>query len=220
MRILLVNPNSSEMITEKIRATAKKYAEKDDVFETITLEKSPACIETPSDELLAGIETVSELKKREGTYDAAVICCFSDPGLAAARQLIKVPVIGICEAAVLLSRLYSYRFSIISSCGPQDISAFMEQVERYGEKSRLDRVYPLGSGVLGVSDQDYPKLDEMITDAKDRGVDAVILGCAAFSGMGVPLSEKHGCFVSDGIGPAIFLAKAMVGLNANFGEVK
>ena len=47
-------------------------------------------------------------------YDAAIIGCFYDPGLMESRELVKMPVIGVCEASLsLASMLSAGKFSIL-----------------------------------------------------------------------------------------------------------
>lgn len=68
-------------------------------------------------------------------------------------------------------------------------------------------------GVLGVKDADISCIESKINEAKHQeGVDAVVLGCAAFSGMGAKLTENCGIYVSDGIAESILLVKSLIEL--------
>ncbi|NLL92053.1 MAG: hypothetical protein GX222_06505 [Ruminococcaceae bacterium] len=200
-RILLLNPNSTKSVTERISKTAKRYDQPGFIIETITCEDAPSAIETSYDELMSGKAVVDELSKRE--FDAAAICCFSDPGLLSARELFSQPIVGICQAAVNYSALFSRRFSIIASGGSSEIDSFINQMKSYQAGERLASVEYLDTGVLGVttnSDEISERIEKCI---KDHGVGAVLLGCAAFSGLSEKLSAKHKIFVSEGVGPAI-----------------
>ena len=81
----------------------------------------------------------------------------------------------------------------------------------YGAAERLASVEYLGTGVLGVPDHITDEISEKIDACiKKEGVGAVLLGCAAFSGLSEELSKKHGIFVSEGIGPAIMTLKMLI----------
>ncbi|MCD2476476.1 aspartate/glutamate racemase family protein, partial [Staphylococcus aureus] len=61
----------------------------------------PVSIESHFDEVVSAVGVAETVRagEREGGIDAYVIACFGDPGLAAARELTRAPVIGIAEAA-------------------------------------------------------------------------------------------------------------------------
>jgi Asp/Glu/hydantoin racemase len=97
-RILVINPNSSTGVTasmdrglDPIRAVCSLS------LESVTLAEGPPGIETQ-----AHIESVvlplAALIGREQA-DAYVIACFSDPGLALAREVSARPVVGIDHPA-------------------------------------------------------------------------------------------------------------------------
>ena len=210
VRILLLNPNSTQMVTQRIQRAAAPYQSAELEITAATAKKAPPAIETAMDELQASIAVLEELEARKGTYDGAALCCFSDPGLDAAKELCGVPVVGMCEAAVYFSAFYSRRFSILGSCGSGDVPYMYGHMKRYGAETRLASVDYTGTGVLGVPDQVTDDISEKIEGIIHRdGVGAVLLGCAAFAGMGDALSKKHGIYVTDGIGPAIMTLKML-----------
>lgn len=210
MRILLLNPNSTGEVTERIKLAAEKYNHGDLEIITATAKNGPPVIESSMDELTAANAVIEELTLRKGTYDGAAICCFSDPGLSAAKELFDVPIVGMCEAAVYFSSFYSKRFSILGSCGHEDVSYFFEHMKRYGAEGRLSSVEYLETGVLGVPDHITDEISQKIELCIKRdGVGAVLLGCAAFSGLGDKLTEKHKIFVTDCIGPSIMTIKML-----------
>lgn len=209
-KVLIINPNSTEAITQRILAEAKKLEDDQLSVEAISSENGPPAIVTAADEIRAAYHVLKELQHREGSYDAAVIACASDPGLSAARELLKTPVTGIFESAAYVCNMHGGRFSVIGSCDWQDIPCFTEAARRYGMGEHLASVKYIGTGVCGVDQSSIPLLDEKIEEAKTRdGATAVLLGCAAFAGMGRVLTERHGIYVSDGICEAVAMAKLL-----------
>ena len=211
MRILLLNPNSTQFVTDRIQKAAEKYQKIPGLEITAaTCVKSPPAIETSMDELKAAQAVLEELENRRGTYDGAALCCFSDPGLDAAKELCDVPVVGMCEAAVYASGFRSQRFSILGSCGAGDIPYMFQHMKRYEAETRLASVDYTGTGVLGVPDHVTDELAQKIENLIQRdGVSSILLGCAAFAGLGDELSQRYGIYVSDGIGASIMALKML-----------
>jgi allantoin racemase len=115
-------------------------------------------------------------------YDAVLIGCFGDPGLAAARAVAEIPVIGPAEASFVLVRLTARRFGLVT-IGESDMPA----LEMY-----LSAAAPLAQCV-GVETLDMP-IDEVFEDISRTterllvagrrlcacGAEAMILGCMSF----------------------------------------
>ena len=52
--------------------------------------------------------------EKEG-YNGVVIACYGDPGIEAAKELVKIPVVGITEASYALARILSTKFLVVVS---------------------------------------------------------------------------------------------------------
>ena len=73
--------------------------------------------------------------EREG-YDAFLIGNIFEPGLHALRELLNIPVIGLCEASVHLACLMGASFSVVN-VNPKFARRVTENVASYGLSSRL-----------------------------------------------------------------------------------
>ena len=92
MRILVVNPNTSEEMTSDIGDAARRYARADTEIETICPDWGAALYRGP----LRGLrgcrsELPKVIRERAEDFDGVVIACFGDPGLPAAREISPVP---------------------------------------------------------------------------------------------------------------------------------
>jgi allantoin racemase len=106
MRILIINPNTTVSITEKIGASARTVANPGTEVTTVNPEKGPVSNEGFYDEAFAVPDLIDEIKKGEAQgYDGYIVACFDDPGLSAARTITGRPVVGICEAAIHMATL-------------------------------------------------------------------------------------------------------------------
>ncbi len=73
--------------------------------------------------------------KREG-YDAFIIGNILDPGLYEAREVLDVPVLGLCETSLLLSCMQGRSFAFVA-LNEKFIPRLEEKVRQYGLTSRL-----------------------------------------------------------------------------------
>ena len=70
-------------------------------------------------------------------FHAVVIGCFYDPGLHVARELVKMPVVGVCEASLhVASMICAGKFSVL--VGQRKwIPKLVDNVKHYGLESRI-----------------------------------------------------------------------------------
>ncbi|WP_245525345.1 aspartate/glutamate racemase family protein, partial [Mesorhizobium sp. M8A.F.Ca.ET.213.01.1.1] len=101
MQILVVNPNTPASMTETVAAAGRSVARVSTEIFAVTSSMGPVSIEGYYDEALAvpGLLVEIAAGERAGAQ-AAIIACFDDTGLDAARAMAAIPVIGICEAAL------------------------------------------------------------------------------------------------------------------------
>ena len=86
MRILVVNPNTTARMTETIARAARGAAASGTEIVAVTSSMGPASIEGYYDEALAVPGLLVEIAEGERAgADAAIIACFDDTGLDAAR---------------------------------------------------------------------------------------------------------------------------------------
>ena len=101
MRVYVINPNTSESVTEHIRRELEKIKRPDTELKVVSPEHGPVSIESAYDETLAGPPTLERVRQaNEEGYDVIVLACFSDPALDAAKEISDIPVIGIEEATM------------------------------------------------------------------------------------------------------------------------
>src|SRR5438270_7258312 len=116
MRILIVNPNTTAAMTEKIAIAARAVKGAETEIIAVNPADGPVSIEGYYDEAYAVPGLLDEIRKGEASHvDAHIIACFDDTGLEAARSLANAPVIGIGEAAFHLASLVAHRFSVVTT---------------------------------------------------------------------------------------------------------
>lgn len=215
MRLLVVNPNSTAAMTDRIRRCAEAAASPGTLIEAPVLHGTPPSIEGYRDEAMAVPAMLDAIRAAEARgAEGHVIACFDDPGLHAAREVAAGPVVGICQAGVQVAMSIAARFSIITTL-PRSVPIIEDLVEGYGGGRACRRVRAVGLPVLAL-DEDPEKAErrlarEVLRARDEDGVEAVLLGCAGMTEMADRLAEGAGLPVIDGVRAAVRLAEALVG---------
>ena len=216
MEILVVNPNTTASMTDKIRAAAEAAASPGTQVTAVNPGMGPASIEGFYDEALAVPGLLAEVAKGEARRVAGhVIACFDDTGLEAARTLARAPVVGIGEAAFHVAALVAGRFSVVTTLG-RSIPAIEFNLLKYGLAARCGRVRAAEVPVLALEDKgsDARRRIEVEIEAAKREdrAEAIVLGCAGMVDLAAALSARHGLPVVDGVTAAVVLIEALVRL--------
>lgn len=215
MRILVVNPNTTASMTAKIAAAARAFAAPGTEIVAVNPQMGPASIEGYYDEAFALPGLLQEIAKGAAAgADGAVIACFDDTGLDAARALAAFPVAGICEAGLAAAGMIATRISVVTTLA-RSVTPIEHLVRRYGFSERA-RVHAADIPVLSLEDPSSNAsalLREKIAEAiaSDRS-DAVVLGCAGMADLARDLSGEFGMPVVDGVSAAVKMIEALAGL--------
>ena len=214
MRLLVVNPNTTASMTEKIGAAAKAAASAGTEIVAVSPTDGPPSIEGYYDEVFAIPGMIAEMR-RAGPVDATIIACFDDTGLDAARAAAKAPVIGIGEAGFHVASLIAARFAVVTTLGVS-IVPIEHNLRKYGLAERCARVRAAEVPVLALEERNADavgKISAEITAAiRDDRAEAIVLGCAGMADLAAELAAAHGLPVVDGIAAAVTLAEGLVRL--------
>ncbi len=182
MRIRVINPNTTAAMTDKIGTAALHVARPGTEIIAVNPLSGPVSIESHFDEAVAAIGVCEEIRAGEqaGT-DAYVIACFGDPGLYAARELTRAPVIGIAEAAFHMASLIATRFSIVTTLGRTGIIA-ERLLDEYGMAVRCRKVRAAEIPVLELEHNPRAAFERIVAEslrAKLRTISAPSCWAAA-----------------------------------------
>src|SRR5690606_3313390 len=95
---------------------------------------APASVEGHADAASAIPPMLATIRAAESspTPPAAIlIACFDDPGLLAARETARAPVLGLAQSAIQVAMLIPARFSIITTL-PRSVPVIEDLVQAYG----------------------------------------------------------------------------------------
>ncbi|MFM0394643.1 aspartate/glutamate racemase family protein [Paraburkholderia phytofirmans] len=216
MRIKLINPNTTQRMTEAMGRCAREVAAPGTEVIAVNPTMGPPSIEGYYDEALATPGLLAEVAagEREGC-DGYVIACFGDPGLYAARELARGPVIGIAEAAMHAASVLAPGFSVVTTLA-RTCGMAWHLAERYGMKRFCRNVRATDVAVL---DLDKPGsaarriiLDECRRALAEDGSDAIVLGCAGMAELCAEIEDALGAPVIEGVTAAVKWTEALVAL--------
>lgn len=214
MKILFVNPNSTESMTAKVRDTACALLPPDVTVEALSNSEGPASIQGAEDGDLAvpGMLKVIQQGVADGA-DGVVIACFDDTGLEEARSLSSVPVIGIGQAAYHASMLAGCTFSVVTTLSVS-IPVLEKNIKDSGVYPFCRRVRASEVAVLDLeipgSDAEERISKEISIAIQEDDCDAIVLGCAGMTDLVNRLETRHGIRVIDGVSSAAGLIYGLV----------
>ncbi|SFJ87649.1 Asp/Glu/hydantoin racemase [Bosea sp. OK403] len=215
MRILLLNPNTTEAITQRLLVAAKAVAAPQTEIVPLTAPRGVPYIASRAEAQIGGAIALDMLAEHHHAVDAAIIAAFGDPGLMGARELFDIPVVGMAEAAMLTACMLGKRFSIVTfarALGPW----YEECVAMHGLGGRCAGVRMLDETFADVGDVQEEK-EEVIVALANRtvvedGADCVILAGAPLAGLAAKVAHRIPVPVIDQVGAALKQAEALVAL--------
>lgn len=212
MKLLFINPNTSQSVTAKIKAVAEGVTQPGTEIVAVTAKRGVAYIATRAEAVIGAMSVLELLAEHRDGCDAAVIAAFGDPGLGAARELTPIPVIGLAEAGLLIACMLGRRYAIVSfsnALGPW----YRECVEYHGLEKRLAGIRLLDvpfHDIASVQDEKEHLLIKLCQQAAEQdGADVVILAGAPLAGLAHRIGSRVPIPVVDCVCAAVRFAEAL-----------
>jgi allantoin racemase len=222
MRILIVNPNSTESMTALIRDCARAIAGPGTVVDAVNPTSTPPSIQSHLDDARATPEVVRLVGQAEADgYDGAVIACFGDPGLYAAREVVDIPVVGIAEAAMRTAGFLGRTYSVVTTL-TRVVPHTRELTHRYGADGTCAGVHACHVPVLALETDPTAYITILAACGaalEEDGSDAIVLGCAGMADLCAKLSADLGVPVIDGVAAATLEVEKLVRLGLRTSKV-
>lgn len=218
MHIRIINPNTTRSMTETIGAAAEKVAAPGTRISATQPDSGPVSIESHFDEAVSAVGVAEEIlagERGDDPVDAYIVACFGDPGLLAARELTRAPVIGIAEAAFHVATMISTRFSVVTTLGRTGIIA-EHLLESYGFSHHCRRVRAAEIPVLDLEDNADVAVQRLVQEClrakEEDNIGAIVLGCGGMADLTDYISDAVGLPIVEGVTAAVKLSEALAGL--------
>lgn len=192
--ILLLNPNTSERSLRMMLGIAAPLLPSGVAIKGRCATNGVAMIVNEADLHASAAEVVRMGEAGASKVSAIIVAAFGDPGVAALRDRIDVPVVGIGEASIIEAASGGRRFGIATTT-----PALVGAIERFVDNLALSRLFtgvrvPDGDPLVLAAEPSRQEtvLARAVADCFDLdGAEAVVIGGGPLS---VAAQALRGCF--------------------------
>jgi allantoin racemase len=221
MRLLVLNPNTTEAVTDRLAAVSRRAASPGTTIVPATAPRGFPYLSSRAEGQIGGAIALEILAERADEYDGAIIAAFGDPGLHAARDVVDVPVVGMSEAGMLAACLLGRRFSLVTFA-PALASWYEDCVAMHGLGTRCASIRHLDESFRSVSDVQEEKADALVdlacrTVERDRP-DVIVLAGAPLAGLAALVADRVPVPLVDPIAASVRQLEMLVALAPRFPE--
>ncbi len=212
VRIVIVNVNTTEAITESVHRQATAVAASGTRIDAVTPFFGPAAVEGYFDSYISAAAVLDRVAAVTGDYDAVIEAGFGESAQAGLQEMVDVPVISITEAAAHLACLLGHRYSVVTTVH-RAVRQIGERLLVAGLSQRCASVRATGLGVLDLERDTGLAISKIAEAAQlavsQDGADAICLGCAGMVGLQERVAAAVDVPVIDGVAAAVKLAESM-----------
>ena len=220
MRLLLLNPNMTEAMTQQMLRSGKFVTSADVELVPATASRGFPYISSRAEAQISGAIVLEMIAEYLPSIDGVIIAAFGDPGLQAARELFPIPIVGMAEAAISVSALLGERFSIVTFT-PMMSRWYMDSVRASGQLHRCTGVRTPEVDKLRVDTHESIVKKEIARlaslSATEDSADVVILGGAPLAGMAADIQPLTPALVIDPIAAAVSTLETLVRVTTTSG---
>src|SRR5258708_20335237 len=120
MKIRVPNPNPSVVVIARLVPPGSLVAPLGPELLPMTAPRGVPYIATRAEAAIGSAMMLEMLAERRGTFDAAIVAAFGDPGLGGARELFDFPVVGMAGPPMLGAAPLARRFASGAFPNPLD----------------------------------------------------------------------------------------------------
>lgn len=215
MQIKIINPNTTSSMTDSIAECARRVAGPGVLVTASNPATGPESIECHLDEALAVPGVVDEVRQGElEGVDGYVIACFGDPGVLAAREIARGPVIGVAEAAMRTALHLGRTFTVVTTL-ERTLGRAQDIAHAIGAERAAVGWRAVEIPVLQIERD--PEVYSMMLKACQEAAqadrcDSIVLGCAGFGSLASTLTHDLGIPVIDGVAAATVTVRGLIDL--------
>jgi allantoin racemase len=214
VKILLINGNTTQAITDRCAAVARQTAGADTDIIAVNAVRGPSVIGTRAENALAHGAIIELLAEHGARCDAAVIAVSFDTAVDGAREAAPFPVVGMTEASLHAAALLGGPIGFIGP-GKRVRNVYRETIERTGLAGRI-----AGIRALDPRDQDYVDPANLVAPTiqfaqelvEHDGAESIVVAGAALAGLTERVQAGVSVPVIDGIAAGVVMAQALVRL--------
>jgi len=225
VKLLVINPNSSEAVTAQIMESARRAASTGTELVGVTTKGGTRNIDSAFGDYLSGSFMIRTCLDAVAVHkpDAIVLAGFGRVGVDALKEALTIPVVSIAESSMAMACLLGHRFTTLTML-QQFIPYQQDLVRYYGFEAKCGSVRAININVEECTinrEKTLRELKEQIEKivAEDR-TEVVILACAGLCGYDTELSRLAGVPVLDPVTVGVKVAESLVGLGVSHSKIR
>jgi allantoin racemase len=211
-RLLVINPNSSAAVSQRLADVADIVLTGRAVVQVATAAGGPAYLgdmETMRAGEAAAIAAVRDLCIGQGkAFDAIVMGCFAELGVAAVRQILEIPVCSLLGASLLAAGRRGRRLGIVTAGAqwrdllPSMVAPLLRQDEMV--LAGIRTIDTTGTIIAGQPELAIAALNRAVADCCHHDdADVIVIGGAGLGGLAARLDVPGDIAVIDSVEAAL-----------------
>lgn len=223
MRILVVNVNTTESITEAIAKQARAVASPGTEIVGLTPFFGAESVEGNFESYLAAIAVMDRVMAYDQPFDAVIQAGYGEHGREGLQELLNVPVVDITEAAATTAMFLGHAYSVVTTLD-RTVPLIEDRLKLAGLYQRCASVRASGMAVLELEEHPLAAMEAIVRQAelaiREDKAEVICLGCGGMAGLDERIRQRTGVPVVDGVTAAVTIAEGLVRLGLSTSKVR
>jgi len=223
MRILVVNVNTTDSITQAIARQAQAAAAPGTEIIGLTPDFGADSVEGNFESYLAAIAVMDKVMSYDQPFDAVIQAGYGEHGREGLQELLNVPVVDITDASASTAMYVGRAYSVVTTLD-RTVPLIEDRLRLSGLWDRCASVRASGLAVLELEESPERALEAIVRQAElavseDRA-EVICLGCGGMAGLDEQIRQRTGVPVIDGVSAAVTVAESLVRLGLSTSKVR
>lgn len=223
MRILIVNVNTTESMTEDIGQQARRIASPGTEIIALTPRFGAESVEGNFESYLAAVGVMDAVMRCALPFDAVIQAGYGEHGREGLQELLEVPVVDITEAAASTAMFLGHQYSVVTTLD-RAVPMIEDRLKLAGLFARCASVRASGMAVLELETQPERAIQAIVEQAtlavRQDHAEVICLGCGGMAQLEAGIRECTGVPVVDGVAAAVTIAESLVRLGLKTSKVR
>ena len=224
MKILLVNPNTSQLVLDVMMGSAGRAALAETELVGLRSPGGTASIDSAYGDYMSAPHMIEAVRRMVATdsFDAVVLAGFGNVGIFALKEILEIPVVSISEASMALACLLGHSFTCLTMLD-RFIPYQQDLVRLYGFAAKCASVRSININVEEAARERERTLIDLTAAVKlivaEDQAEVIILACGGLCDYDRELSEISGVPVLDPVIVGVKTAETLVQISRSSAAV-
>ncbi|MEP7333586.1 MAG: aspartate/glutamate racemase family protein [Terracoccus sp.] len=223
MRILVVNVNTTQSMTDSIGRTARSVAAPGTEIVPLTPIFGADSVEGNYESYLAAIAVMETVRRYDQPYDAVIQAGYGEHGREGLQELLDVPVVDITEAAASTAQFLGHKYSVVTTLD-RAVPLIEDRLKLAGLDARCASVRASGLGVLDLEADPDAAVEAIVAEAvravQEDHAEVICLGCGGMAELNERVAARTGVPIVDGVAAAVTIAESLVRMGLTTSKVR